>query len=613
MRLKIRCTCKKVLIVPEELMGKRVKCPACGEKLTIASAQALRDSGVFKAIPKTDVVQAGPATPPPIAPPSAQPQAAPKPAAKPATSAPKPAAKPAPKPAVTPPPQKAAPAPKPAAPTPSPAPSALETLSLEDAPPSTTPPSAPPEPPAEAPPAPAKIKPVEPAKVTPQEPPKAPTAALKQEEALFSLVDEQAGQPAASFEGVLVDESAPTAAQPPAQPAEAPKAAEATEEAAQCPNCKEPVEKGAVLCVKCGTNLKTGEKMGAAKGEPAKPKKGLFGWLKRGRKAEAPKAEEAKPAEGEKAEDGEEKEEAEAPSSAPAKPAQAKDTPPPTGAPAKIKIKPVSPAKAAPAAPPKPPVTPAAQEEELVLEDHKADEPRAAASILAGESGPKEEKEASGAAKETAKCPHCNEAIDKGSVICIKCGTNLKTGEKLGAAKTEPAKAKKGLFGWLKRGKKEEAPKAEEAKSDEEAEGEESQPAAASEEGTAQPKPAKAPAAQPAVKKPVEAAKPAARKPVAAPVAKAPVGKKAPEKPPVAKPEAKKPPVKPTPPPKPPEPPKEMVNCPHCNEQIEKGSVICVKCGTNLKTGQKLGAAPATEPAKAKGGMMSWLKKGKGK
>jgi len=38
-----------------------------------------------------------------------------------------------------------------------------------------------------------------------------------------------------------------------------------------------------------------------------------------------------------------------------------------------------------------------------------------------------------------------------------------------------------------------------------------------------------------------------------------------------------------------------------------------VKCGTNLKTGQKLGAAPATEPAKAKGGMMSWLKKGKGK
>jgi hypothetical protein len=39
--------------------------------------------------------------------------------------------------------------------------------------------------------------------------------------------------------------------------------------------------------VQCGTNLKTGEKLGATKVEA--PKKGLFSWFKRGGKTEAPK------------------------------------------------------------------------------------------------------------------------------------------------------------------------------------------------------------------------------------------------------------------------------------------------------------------------------------
>jgi hypothetical protein len=102
MRLKIRCTCKKVLIVSGDLAGKRIKCPACGQKLTISSAETLKDSGVFKVA--VDKAQ-GPATPAPSTPAPAADQ---EPAAE--------AAKPAPKPAV------AAQAPKPTSPvTPAPA------------------------------------------------------------------------------------------------------------------------------------------------------------------------------------------------------------------------------------------------------------------------------------------------------------------------------------------------------------------------------------------------------------------------------------------------------------------------------------------------------------
>src|SRR5690606_21099516 len=61
----------------------------------------------------------------------------------------------------------------------------------------------------------------------------------------------------------------------PARPARtAPQAAvtiPAQQAGARCPSCSAPMQPGAVLCVNCGFNLKTGKKMGTAVGGPAPP------------------------------------------------------------------------------------------------------------------------------------------------------------------------------------------------------------------------------------------------------------------------------------------------------------------------------------------------------
>ena len=69
---------------------------------------------------------------------------------------------------------------------------------------------------------------------------------------------------------LVVPTEAPAAAAPPppapaptTTPAPQPPIAKATTPATNCPICKAPVATGAVLCVKCGYNFKTGKRLAA--------------------------------------------------------------------------------------------------------------------------------------------------------------------------------------------------------------------------------------------------------------------------------------------------------------------------------------------------------------
>jgi len=49
---------------------------------------------------------------------------------------------------------------------------------------------------------------------------------------------------------------------------------------------------------------------------------------------------------------------------------------------------------------------------------------------------------------ESATCPSCSGSIKPSAVICVKCGFNLKTGEKLAAAESKKGVLGKLLGGW---------------------------------------------------------------------------------------------------------------------------------------------------------------------
>ena len=53
---------------------------------------------------------------------------------------------------------------------------------------------------------------------------------------------------------------------------------------------------------------------------------------------------------------------------------------------------------------------------------------------------------ASSTASDEGKCPYCSAELKPGDIICIQCGTNLLTGERVLAARAKPARRRRGAL-----------------------------------------------------------------------------------------------------------------------------------------------------------------------